>query len=522
MKNKFTAAALIALFSFFSLPQSEAVDVPLLTWERGKEQNIVLGGQSVSNTWKIYLVGNKSTTLEFKASKVNSSGFVVYSISVPSDLPVGAYTIETVGKNSPRTVVAGVRLVKLMYYTISQIPQSLIFLLVVAAFLTSTFSTLRGRKYSEYTYLRSHTFAEDDVDGIRSIPRLLRRVYRIRRDSLRGIKESFLRFNLETSGQMLHKFLPTLWALSPVVGVVLGLAVAWETQAAAGIPNTPFFILAAVAIFGVLDSYAAIVALASFTFFQVITGYVSSLRDLMAVIALGIGWFGPGLISNLYLIIGGKDFGSLAPKISDSVKRTINVCGGALLGGSVFMASQVLTESLAVRTGADGGRMIIIATAIAAVIIAKGWYEPHLDHLRLTKPGHQLLEVDTFTLKRVISPLASVLIFVMTAILVYVWTSSLQVSGVAAVVTLVPFALLLVRFSKPRISFLAKIPRQVLAESIVVCVATLGVYEVIQTLPYEVNQKSELFLLIGFVPAFVHAIYSALHDIVEKNGEAIA
>jgi len=80
-----------------------------------------------------------------------------------------------------------------------------------------------------------------------------------------------------------------------------------------------------------------------------------------------------------------------------------------------------------------------------------------------------------------------------------------------------PFALLLVRISKIEIPFLVRIPRQVLAESILITLVTYLVFLYIQTLPYEVNQKSQALLLFGFVPTFIHAIYSALHDLADSR-----
>jgi hypothetical protein len=56
MRAKFFALALVAITLGFSIPQASAADVPLLTWERGKEQNIVLGGGAITNNWQIVLV----------------------------------------------------------------------------------------------------------------------------------------------------------------------------------------------------------------------------------------------------------------------------------------------------------------------------------------------------------------------------------------------------------------------------------------------------------------------------------
>jgi hypothetical protein len=171
MRAKFFALALVAITLGFSIPQASAADVPLLTWERGKEQNIVLGGGAITNDWQIVLVQKNEVVLEFSKSKISKEGFVVYSAAIPNDLAEGSYTVETVATNSPRSIVAGINVVTMTRYTIAQIPGALIFLLLVLAFLTSTLSTLRGRKYRSYSYLISRTFSESEPEAMNSVPR---------------------------------------------------------------------------------------------------------------------------------------------------------------------------------------------------------------------------------------------------------------------------------------------------------------------------------------------------------------
>ena len=73
MRVKFFALALIGAFMGLAIPQASAVDVPLLTWERGKEQNIVLGGGAITNDWQIVLVQKNEVILKFSKSKINKA-----------------------------------------------------------------------------------------------------------------------------------------------------------------------------------------------------------------------------------------------------------------------------------------------------------------------------------------------------------------------------------------------------------------------------------------------------------------
>jgi len=82
--KKFSFAILIAIFAAV-MPSASAVDIPLLTWERGKQQNIILGGPSTGNGWKIFFVAEGQADRELSASLPNSAGFIVYSIDIPKE-----------------------------------------------------------------------------------------------------------------------------------------------------------------------------------------------------------------------------------------------------------------------------------------------------------------------------------------------------------------------------------------------------------------------------------------------------
>jgi hypothetical protein len=336
-----------------------------------------------------------------------------------------------------------------------------------------------------------------------------------------SLKSSLLRFNLESNGQLLHKLSPSTWAGLPLAAALFGVYVANQTQANGGIPNTPLLILAIAAVIGVLDGFSGISMLVSFTIIEVVTGGVNSLRDFIAILSLGIGWFAPALIAFLYLIVGTKDFGSHIPSMSSGIKRSINLFGSGLIGGIVFMAAQILTESISQRVSPHHSEMIYLSAFIGVLILVRGGVEPRIDKFRANNLGIQKLEILNFAPSRAITIEAVASIFAFSACVAYVWTNSPQVSAVFALVVIVPFALLLVRVSKVEIALLKKFPRQVLAESILVSALTFVVFLYIQTLPYEVNQKSQALLLFGFLPTFIHAIYSAIHDLADSRELAI-
>ena len=94
MLNKLFAGLLIA-FSTLSMAPANAQDIPVLSWEKGKEHNIVLGGNSLVKNWKIQLVSQNSAPLDFTQSKIDPKGYVVFSVQIPDSYTTGVYTVES-------------------------------------------------------------------------------------------------------------------------------------------------------------------------------------------------------------------------------------------------------------------------------------------------------------------------------------------------------------------------------------------------------------------------------------------
>ena len=94
MRNKLLASFLLGFYLVVSIPTAQAVDLPVLTWERGKEHNIVLGGSNVKS-WQMVLHSTNQKDIVFNKSKPNKRGFIVFSLNVPADYQLGTYTIQS-------------------------------------------------------------------------------------------------------------------------------------------------------------------------------------------------------------------------------------------------------------------------------------------------------------------------------------------------------------------------------------------------------------------------------------------
>ena len=79
MSKKLFSFLFAALYLLLSVPSAHAIEIPLLTWERGKVQNIVVGDASQQKNWTIKLLSEKNSVITFTGSRENSRGFIVYS-----------------------------------------------------------------------------------------------------------------------------------------------------------------------------------------------------------------------------------------------------------------------------------------------------------------------------------------------------------------------------------------------------------------------------------------------------------
>ena len=179
-----------------SVPVASAADIPVLTWEKGKEHNIVLGGNGIVKDWKIQLKAQGKAPLDFTKSRVDARGFVVFSVNIPDSYESGIYSVETNSTQEAGKVVAGVRIVEISDYNLIQIPTKLFIILFTLIILISTLSILRMQKYEKIEYLRAK-LAQAPTGPIGFL-------YRFRNSSIEEIHRSIFKFPLIREGEFLN------------------------------------------------------------------------------------------------------------------------------------------------------------------------------------------------------------------------------------------------------------------------------------------------------------------------------
>jgi hypothetical protein len=495
MLNKLFVGLLIA-FTTLSMAPVHAEDIPVLTWEKGKEHNIVLGGNSQVKNWKIQLTSTTGETLDFKQSKLDPNGYVVFSVQIPDTFKSGVYTVVTTGVDVPKKIVAGVKIVALSDFNLIQIPTKLILILLTLIFLISTLSIMRMQKYERIEYLRAKPTEK--------LPGIFNLFAKFRLASIAELHKSLFKFQLVREGELLHKISPITWATLPVASAVLGSYIGLNSRLILGVSLIPFVLYALAAIIGVIDPFSGFTAALGFAFAQSISGNVTSVRSVMSLVAVGIGWVAPGILSSLYQDILNKD------NYFHFAKKVVPDVVASLLGGLIFLVAQLLTNSFVDQIAPIAISTYFIPMILSVVI----WGRINLYRF-LVKDLHQMGEnyqIRILVLPRVLSPRTITFAGLYLAGTVYVWTESLQFAVISSLLLSTPLALLMVRFESPVIKAFKNAQRYIVVEMVVIATISFISFFYIQSLPLEVTAKGKLLILSTSVILFIHGFFSSVFD----------
>jgi hypothetical protein len=502
--NKLLATLVAGIALLLNAPVASAADIPVLTWEKGKEHNIVLGGNGIVNNWKIELESLDNSPLVFKKSRVDDRGFVVYSVNIPDSFPSGIFNVVTTNAQEDGKVVAGVRIVEMSDYNLIQIPTKLFIILFTLIILISTLSMLRMQKYEKIEYLRAKLAqAPRGPAGF---------LYRFRDSSIEEIHRSIFKFQLIREGELLHKFSPIAWAVVPWVALGLGALVSANERLIQGVQLTPVLIYAGIAVIGLLDPFSGFMAGVGFAVVHCLTGDVSSVRGVMSLVAIAAGWFAPGLISSLYSDALNKDS---YPMI---IKRFLPDVLASAIGGLVFFSAQLLTNSFADHPVPITASGYLLPALFSCLVFARIQGEKWLNKdLHQTGKNYQ---VRVLVLPRVVSPRTIVFAAAYFAAAIYVWTESWDFALKTAAILVVPMLLLMVRFENPVIPVLRKLQRHIFVEVTIILALAYLVFNYIQSLPIEVTQKGRMFVSYTAVLLLIHGFYSSIFDSSHREKES--
>lgn len=501
MWNKAITFATLIFSLFITAPASTAADIPVLTWEKGMEHNLVLGGNGSIDRWNISLVSNDGVNLPFSVSKKDPRGFVYFSLEVPQNLKSGVYTVVSNGDNYPNKILAGIRLVDLSTFNLVQIPTKLLILLLTLIFLISTLSLLRMQKYERIEYIRAKPRSTNNP--------LILPFYKFRINAIEEINKSLFKFKLIREGELLLSVSPALWSLLPWATLIGGGLIGSQGSMIDGVKITPALIYGAVALIGIVDPYSGFMAGIGFSIAEILNGNISSIRGMMALVAITMGWFAPGIISSLYSDALRKD------RYHPLLKKFVPEAIGSAVGALVFLVAQLLTNSFADHKGPIPSNSYLIPLAIGVFTFIRIKFEAFINKdLHQTGENYQ---VRVLQLPRVLSPRSIFFIGFYFSAAIYVWTESLQFAAITGLLLTFPLAMLMVRFESPVIPFFARFERHIALETLVVVGLSYTAFVNIKDFPLDVTQKGKLFILSAVIILFIHGFYSSVYDTSQRS-----
>ena len=516
---KFIALTTIGLVIFGPITAAQAADIPLLTWERGRVQQVVVGGGAIENNWEMTLEGMDIEPMKFQRSNEASSGYAIFTIQLPNDLPIGGYTVVSTGTRSPRTVVAGINVIQSLSYQITTVPNDLTKVIVIFVFLTALITTLRSRKYANYSFPSTQDI--DISNPVLLDDKLTNRVknlaYRWRIRTLANLPVSLFRYQLIREGELAHRISKPVYAYLPLIGFLAGLVVTNESQKSGGIGAAGLAVFIAVGFIGSFDALSGITATLGFWLSQMLVGNIASIRDLMIVISVSIAWIAPAVFSSLIREAVDLDLKRFIRTDLGFYGRLAGLIISAIFGGLLFYFGQVLLNSVLMNFTESRNISILAISLIVISLFIKGVLDEVLVLGKSHTGTNQIQRAEQITIARVTSPQTALIVLGTTFSFAYIWTQSAQKSAISAVLFAMPFFLVFIRLGRFNFRLIGKNRRYILIEPIIVAALTFIIYSQISSVPLFADKRAELFLILAAVPGFIHGIYGLFCDSAEQR-----
>ena len=307
MKSRVAALAILILgFMIQGFSLAEAVDKPTLQWARGQQQTITLGGNTKSELWNITLDKDGKTFAKFERSSRNAKGFIVYSVDLSRDFPIGQYEVNVSSETNPTYTTAYVSVLSTIAYDPLQDPKGVGAIAVIAFTLLSLF-TGNGSSQSnneedasalgsvDKDYLGMEFTNQGLIDRKAFAKRKLNlSIDQLRRNTtLELSSKSPLFSRVISDSSYLQALLGYLVALFPLIAIWLGVQTSLSSKYQLSIVPTNVLLAVALMAIGIFDSFAGLVGFLAYLITTVIGGQLNTVIDIRTMFGLALFWFTP-------------------------------------------------------------------------------------------------------------------------------------------------------------------------------------------------------------------------------------
>lgn len=507
-KIKLIALGLVALI--LSPSVALAADIPLLTWERGRQQQVVIAELEQDRQWVTKLIGTNQPDLEFVDSGRDANGYVVHTLDIPDAWPTGTYEVVTIKSGQEREIIAGVILVEAATRTAASNLFDLTTILAIFVFLTAIMSTIRAQKYRFINFKSSQVLprlTDPIIEGEENFwDRLERAPYRLRVNWLNSFKPSLLRFILIREGELAHHLNRNFYGVAPLLGLIAGVIASLEVNKSGGIAASATTLFLLFAFIGIFDAFSGLAAALGFWAIQIATGNVTSLRDIVIALAVAISWVGPSVFFAILRESINRDFSKSASTKSDPF-FVLGLVGASFVGGLVFYFGQILIQSVLYIE-----RPFLEVTTQDGLIVAAALFIRGFAELRIFEKRDQYsLRDESFMMARVISPLTAFLVFVVVLIFTYSWTRIFVTSLIVATIFTIPYLFSFIRFAPNAKIRVGKIRRNILVEGLVLVVLIFIFFRELSLTPLVLEKRVETLLFLAGIAPALHGLLSAIY-----------
>ena len=467
------AAIIVSLFSF---PQKAyAEEIPVLTWERGQVQNIVLGQDSSNNSWEIYLKSAEGRVLKSSKSLANSDNFLVYSFAIPSNFPTIGYVVEAKNSEGDTKQVAGVQIVAKTSNEVTRAPLELFLILLGLSIFFYLINFSKNRK------VELDHFSSSNLANSKSFEVLQSKIYfQIQKNSKQSLIKALLLEELKLDFKF-AKFL-NIFGLLGIVGIMF-LQFTRENW----ILGNSILIIAILFIGNLSITYGLILMSLSALFLILNISLTKTFAEVLAIFILSSIFVAPNIYNQFIFKI-------LRSQVSKNLNLNFVALVSALIAALAGYEMMLLLESLSSNLVFDFYSKEIMALFLLVFFTLKN-YVLHENRLNF----------ESFTIVRAISPVSSLIVAILIGAIIYIWTTNQILLVIAGGFS---FLILSASWLKLKFSLKSRLrqpdPLFVIA---VISVVIFSIYLALKSLPLDVINRSHLNILLIFPIDFLLAAY---------------
>lgn len=469
---------LAVFFIFLNLNFSQvayAEEIPVLSWERGQVQNIVLGQGDSDDNWRVYLKSTDGRVLEGTKSLTNQANFVVYSISIPKNFPISGYVVEAENSNGQTKQVAGIQIIEIQAKEITRAPIEL-FLILLG--LSLYFYFLNKSKGTTVNLVSKIQTLSNRQTIFNRIPERFK--FQLTNESKQSLSKVLLLEEMHFDSKY-----STATFFSGMAGIFLISVL--QFQNGFWLTGNSIVLLICFMLGNSSITYGLLMSLISLSYLFLNISYAKNLGDILSFLIVSSIFILPNFYNRFLMYFLDKTH-------IDSDSFEIRKFIGALIASISSYQLLLAFESLNTLILLPNNFKEYLTGSLFGFFILKNFIFCSFE-----------VYVEEFNVTRSIGPAFSIILGFFISSTVYLWTTNLLISAISGIVCLLIFTSNWLNFSIPHKLKLTLANSYFILFALIVSI--LSIYLATQVLPLDVINKAHLGILLVFPVDLILAFY---------------